>query len=69
MRLLTLDLDFAQTTDYPPDAYSGIVVPRHPKPTLKGMFALVHQVAAMLRRESPCGRLSIVEPGRVRIHE
>jgi hypothetical protein len=69
MRLLTLDLHFAQSTDYPPDAYSGIVVPRHPKPTLKGMRALARQVVTMLRRESPCGRLRIVEPGRARIRE
>jgi hypothetical protein len=69
MCLLTLDLDFAQTTAYPPAGYSGIIVLRHPRPTLKGMAALVHQVVAMLRQESPQGRLWIVEPGRVRIHE
>jgi len=68
MCLLTLDLDFAQTTAYPPDSYPGIIVLRHPRPTLKGMLALMHQVVAMLRRESPRGRLWIVEPGRVRIH-
>ena len=69
MCLLTLDLDFTQTTTYPPAAYPGIIVLRHPKPTLSGMLSLVHQVAAMLQRESPRGRLWIVEPGRVRIHE
>ena len=69
MCLLTLDLDFAQTTAYAPNAYSGIIVLRHPQPTLKGMLSLVHQVVAMLQRESPRGRLWIVEPGRVQIHE
>lgn len=67
--LLTLDADFAQTTAYPAGEYAGIVVLRHPRPTLNGMFALIHQVVAMLRRESPRGRLWIVEPGRIRIHE
>ncbi len=67
--LLTLDVDFAQTTTYPPTEYPGIIVLRHPKPTLNGMLALVGQVATMLKRESPRGRLWIVEPGRVRIHE
>lgn len=69
MCLLTLDVDFAQTTAYPPAEYSGIIVLRHPRPTLKSMLGLVHQIVAMLRRESPHGRLWIVEPGRIRIHE
>lgn len=69
MCLLTLDVDFAQTTAYPPSNYHGIIVLRHPKPTLKGMLALVQQVVTMLQRESPKRRLWIVEPGRVRIHE
>ena len=56
MCLLTLDLDFAQTTVYSPDAYSGIIVLRHPKPTLGRMLALVHQSAVMLQSESPRGR-------------
>ncbi len=69
MCLLTLDLDFAQTTAYPPADFQGIIVLRHPRPTLKGMLALVQQVVFLLRTESPRGRLWIVEPGRVRIHE
>ena len=67
--LLTLDIDFAQTTAYPPDKYHGIIVLRHPEPTLKRMFTLIQQVAAFLERESPDGRLWIVEPGRIRIRE
>lgn len=69
MCLLTLDVDFAQTTAYPPAEYPGIIVLRHPKPTLQGMLFLVRQVVAMLQRESPRGRLWIVEPGRIRIHD
>jgi len=68
MCLLTLDSDFAQTTSYPPAEYPGIIVLRHPNPTLQGMLLLVHQVVAMLQSESPSGRLWIVEPGRIRIH-
>jgi len=66
--LLTLDLDFAQATSYPPADYPGIIVLRHPKPTLNGMQALVRQVATLLKQETPQGRLWIVEPGRIRIH-
>ncbi len=69
MCLITLDLDFAQTMQYPPGEYHGIIVLRHPKPTLGGMLRLVRQVTAMLQRESPMKRLWIVEPGRIRIHE
>lgn len=67
--LVTLDLDFAQTTQYPPKDYPGIIVLRHPRPTLRGMLVLVDQVVEMMKRESPDRRLWIVEPGRVRIHE
>lgn len=69
MCLLTLDVDFAQTTAYPPEDYQGIIVLRHPKPTLKEMLSLVHQVVIMLKSESPCGRLWIVEPGRIRVRD
>lgn len=30
---VTLDLDFANVLAYPPERYSGLVVPRHPRPT------------------------------------
>lgn len=66
--LITADLDFAQILDYPPEKYAGLVVLRHPHPTLAKMLELVRQVAVTLPRESPVGRLWIVEPGRIRIH-
>lgn len=67
--LVTADLDFSGILDYPPEQYSGLIVLRHPRPTLKGMLGLVQQVAAAVDQESPVGRLWIVEPGRIRIHE
>lgn len=67
--LVTTDEGFAQILDYPPERYSGLVVLRHPMPTLLGMKNLVVQMAVALERESPVGRLWIVEPGRVRVHE
>ena len=66
--LITADLDFSQTLNYPPENYAGIVVLRHPRPTLAGMKDLVRQVAAAVTQESPVGQLWIVEPGRIRIH-
>lgn len=67
--LITADLDFAQIVDYPPEKHSGIIVLRHPRPTLAGMRELVRQVAAAVSSESPVGKLWIVEPGRLRIHD
>lgn len=67
--IVTLDTDFAQTLRYPPETLHGVIVLRHPKPTLARLRDLVRQVAMAVRSESPCGRLWIVEPGRIRIHE
>ena len=66
--LITADLDFSQIMNYPPDRYAGIIVLRHPRPTLAGMRDLVRQVATAVEQESPVGQLWIVEPGRIRIH-
>ncbi|HEO70556.1 MAG TPA: hypothetical protein ENN80_04785 [Candidatus Hydrogenedentes bacterium] len=63
--LITADLDFAQTIQYPPHAYHGLIVLRHPKPTLR---QLLQQVAMATKEESPVGRPWIVEPGSIRIH-
>ena len=66
--LITADLDFAQTIEYPPREYHGLIALRHAKPTLAGMRGLIRQVALAARDESPLGRLWIVEPGRIRVH-
>jgi len=67
--LLTLDMDFANVLVYPPESYVGLVVLRHPHPTMKGLLNLVRQFTLSLRSYDPRGRLWIVEPGRLRIHE
>ena len=66
---VTLDLDFADILSLPPHQYHGIVVLRHPKPTVRGLLGLVEQLGQILRTEDPNGKLWIVEPGRLRIHE
>ncbi|MBI4334061.1 MAG: DUF5615 family PIN-like protein [Chloroflexi bacterium] len=66
---LTLDLDFANIFAYPPEQHKGIVVLRHPHPTVRGLLNLVRQFAASAHSDSPEGRLWVVEPGRLRIHE
>jgi len=65
----TADEDFAQILRYPPAQYFGLIVLRHPRPSLKRMNTLLRQVVAALQTESPQGKLWIVEPRRIRIHE
>jgi predicted nuclease of predicted toxin-antitoxin system len=67
--LITADEDFAQILRYPPEAYAGIIVLRHPRPSLRGFEELVRQVMSAVKNEALRGRLWIVEPGRIRIHE
>jgi predicted nuclease of predicted toxin-antitoxin system len=67
--LVTADEDFAQLIDYPAERYAGIIVLRHARLSLAGTKRLVEQLAVALEKESPVGRLWIVEPGRIRIHE
>lgn len=66
--LITADLDFAQLLDFPPENFSGFSVLRHSQPTLAGLRGLIEQVVLAVAKESPSGRLWIVEPGRIRIH-
>jgi predicted nuclease of predicted toxin-antitoxin system len=68
--LVTLDLDFANVFRFPPEPTAGIGVLRPSgKPTLQALHAVTRQLVSALVRESINGRLWIVEPGRVRIHQ
>jgi predicted nuclease of predicted toxin-antitoxin system len=68
--LVTLDLDFADVTRFPPDKASGIVVIRVPRnPSLELMERLVRQFLQAAKRESVENRLWIVEIDRIRVHQ
>jgi predicted nuclease of predicted toxin-antitoxin system len=68
--LVTLDLDFANPLRFPPDRYSGIAVLRPPpRVSAEILSALVRTLAGALEKESLAGKLWIVEPGRIRVHE
>lgn len=67
--LVTLDLDFSSTIRFPPRETPGLVVLRGPNQLFSIMRLLVETLIDALNRESPAGRLWIVEPGRLRIHE
>ena len=68
--LLTLDIDFADVLRFPPHPTAGIAVLRLPKnPSLRLLETLAGNLLQFLASESISGRLWIVEPGRVRVHE
>ena len=68
--LVSLDLDFADVLRFPPETAPGIAVLRPPHPaSLPLLLALIRDLLNALKREPIAGRLWIVEPGRIRIHE
>lgn len=74
--LVTLDLDFADVIRFPPHESGGIIVIRCPRnPSLPLLERLVRSFLAAIGRPtnlgelSPAGRLWIVEPDRIRIHQ
>jgi len=68
--LVTLDLDFADVTRFPPEESGGIVVIRVPKnPSLALLEQLIHQFLKSLIQISIKNNLWVVEVGRIRIHQ
>lgn len=68
--LVTLDLDFADVTRFPPEKSGGIVVIRVPKnPSLALLEQLIRQFLQSLAQMSVDNSLWIVEIGRIRIHQ
>jgi predicted nuclease of predicted toxin-antitoxin system len=68
--LLTLDIDFGDVLRFPPHRTAGIAVLRLPKnPSLPLLENLVTALLRFLDSEPIRGRLWIVEPGRVRVHD
>ena len=67
--LVTLDLDFSNVLRYPPEPTPGLVVLRGPDDLFPTVKILVQTLIHALTSETPAGRLWIVEPSRIRIHE
>lgn len=65
--IITLDLDFSDIREYPPEDYYGLIVLRvhcQDKPTLIHVFS---QAIGLLATEPLSGRLWIVEETKIRI--
>jgi len=54
---------------FSPERTSGLVVLRGPNDLIPTVRILVQTLLAALEKDSPSGRLWIVEPGRLRVHE
>ena len=68
--LVTLDLDFADVTRFPPAKTNGIVVIRVPRNPSHALLAqLVQQFLDYISEVTLEKELWIVEVGRIRIHE
>jgi predicted nuclease of predicted toxin-antitoxin system len=68
--LVTMDLDFSNPLEFPPTAGAGIVVFRPGRISTVGvLWILAQQLAIIIPEHSPAGKLWIVEPGRIRVHQ
>lgn len=68
--LVSLDLDFADVTRFPPAETGGIVVIRVPRnPSLPLLEQLIRQMLQALTKMSIEKHLWIVEVGRIRVHQ
>jgi predicted nuclease of predicted toxin-antitoxin system len=68
--LVTLDLDFADVTRFPPQQAGGIVVIRVPRnPSIALLETLVKQFLQTAEQMAVAQKLWVVEVGRIRIHQ
>jgi len=68
--LVTLDLDFADITRFPPTKTNGIVVIRVPRQTSFGLLEqMINQFLNALTQMTVEKKLWVVELNRIRIHE
>ena len=67
--LVTLDMDFSNPFQFPPKGTSGIIVLRPPKTTQLFIRSLLEYVLNMIDAGGLDGKLWIVEPGQIRIHQ
>ncbi len=65
--LITLDMDFANVTAYPPKQFSGILVLRLRSQSTQSVSGALRRVVPLLAETKLIGALWIVEEDRVRI--
>lgn len=68
--LVTMDRDFGNVVAYPPEQTAGIVVLKVPgRASRVLLLTLIKAFLDVVSEQEIGGRLWIVEPGRIRMHE
>jgi predicted nuclease of predicted toxin-antitoxin system len=68
--LITLDRDFGEVLRFAPEEGAGIaILDCRGRLSPANILARIRELSAVLESESIDGKLWIVEPGRVRVHE
>lgn len=67
--LVSLDLDFANILDYPPEQYPGLIVLRLRARGRTAVRSVVQRILPHFAAGSPAGRLWIVDEHSIRVHE
>jgi len=65
--IVTLDLDFSDIREYPPEDYYGLIVLRVRSQDKLTLIRVFQQMVGLLTSEPLSGRLWIVEEARIRI--
>jgi predicted nuclease of predicted toxin-antitoxin system len=65
--LITLDLDFGNVREYPPDQYRGLIVLRVADPSRRHVSRVMERVVAVLDTVPLDGHLWIVSEGGIRV--
>ena len=67
--LVTLDVDFADITAYPPRDHAGIVVLRLPRQDKFSILSVMRTLSAIVESQTVDRKLWIVEGERIRVRE
>ena len=66
--LISLDLDFSNILQFPPESYAGLIVLRIHKPGPRAVMAVMKRLLPHLDAIPVSGRLWIVDEHQIRVH-
>ncbi|HXT60964.1 MAG TPA: DUF5615 family PIN-like protein [Pirellulales bacterium] len=66
--LISLDLDFSNILQFPPERFAGLIVLRIHKPGKRAVLSLMQRLIPHLDPALVAGRLWIVDEHRIRVH-
>jgi predicted nuclease of predicted toxin-antitoxin system len=66
--LISLDLDFSNILQFPPERFAGLIVLRIHKPGKRAVLSLMQRLIPHFDSASVAGRLWIVDEHHIRVH-